>query len=84
MRLFDMRAKEVINVCDCQRLGFVCDVIFEECSGKITHIVVPGPCKVWGIWGREEEFVIPFSCICQIGDDIILVEVCVEDVIVKC
>ncbi len=74
MRICDLKQKEVINVKDCRRLGFVGDVDFDICTGKITAIIVPGPGCIWGFLGREKEYVIPFCDICQIGDDIILVE----------
>lgn len=84
MRLCELRQKEVINLCDCQRLGFVNDIEFDQCTGCIKAIIVPGPCRVWGILGRDHEYVIAFSCIKRIGSDIILVEIDVEKVLVKC
>ena len=71
MRICDLREKEVINVCDGERLGYVEDMIFDLCKGCISHIIVPGPCKFFGIFGREEEFIIDLSCIRQIGADVI-------------
>lgn len=50
MRICDLKEKEVINVCDGRRLGFVEDVEFDLCSGCITHIIVPGPCKFLGFY----------------------------------
>ena len=48
---------------------------FDEKTGCITHLIIPGPGCLCGIFGREKEFVIPFKDICQVGDDIILVEI---------
>ncbi|MDY2596498.1 MAG: YlmC/YmxH family sporulation protein, partial [Oliverpabstia sp.] len=31
--------------------------------------------RICGIFGRDSEFCIPWECICQIGEDIILVEI---------
>ena len=73
MRMSELKKREVINVCDCRRLGFVGDLDIDPCSGKILAIIVPGPGCVWGFLGREKEYIIPFCDICQIGDDIILV-----------
>ena len=73
MRMSELKKREVINVCDCRRLGFVGDLDIDPCSGKILAIIVPGPGCVCGFLGREKDFVIPFDDICQIGDDIILV-----------
>jgi sporulation protein YlmC with PRC-barrel domain len=38
-------------------------------------IVVPGPCRILGLFWREDDFIIPWECIKRIGDDIILIEV---------
>ena len=74
MRIFDLKRKEVINICDCKRLGYVGDVEFNPETGCITHLIVPGPGCLCGIFGREKEFVIPFCDVRQIGDDIILID----------
>jgi YlmC/YmxH family sporulation protein len=74
MRIYDLKQKEVINVKDCKRLGFVGDVDFDIRTGSMVALIVPGPGCICGFLGREKEYVIPFGDICQIGDDIILVE----------
>ena len=83
MRFCELREKEVINCRDCVRLGYVCDVEIDISTGCITHIIIPGPCKVWGILGRDHEYVISRSHIKQIGDDIILVDVDLEKCLIK-
>ena len=35
MRMSELKKREVINVCDCRRLGFVGDLDIDPCSGKI-------------------------------------------------
>ncbi len=74
MRICELKQKEVINVRDCKRLGFVGDVDFDICTGRMLAIIVPGSGCIWGFLGREKEYVIPFCDIRQIGDDIILVD----------
>lgn len=78
------RKKEVINICDGQRLGFVCDLEFDECTGRIIRIIVPECGKYLGFFGREREFRIPWQCIKKISNDIILVDVNVETVTGRC
>lgn len=75
VRVTDLRCKEVINVCDGLRLGFVTDVEVKLPEGQIVALVVPGPCRFFGLFGRKDDFVIPWACIRRIGDDIILVEI---------
>lgn len=84
VRIYDLRQKEVINVVTCRRLGCVCDVEINLCTGCITALIVPGKAHICGILGRETEYVIPFSRVKQIGRDIILVDVCEEEILVKC
>ena len=74
MRVSELKRMEVVNVCNGKRLGFVGDLIFDRCSGKIESLIVPGPGCICGFLGREKEFIIPYCDICQIGDDIILVK----------
>ncbi len=75
MRLCDLSQKEVINVCDCKCLGNVCDLEFDEKTGCIKAIIIPGPGKVLGLFCREFEWCIPWCKIRCIGPDIVLVEV---------
>ena len=75
MRVSDLRYREVINLCNGHRLGFVCDVEMDIHNGILIALVVPGPCRFFGIFGREEDYIIPFDCITKFGEDIILVEI---------
>lgn len=74
MRICELKQKEVINCKDCRRLGYVGDVDFDVCTGRMVAIIVPGPGCIWGFLGREKEYVIPYCDIRQFGDDIILVD----------
>ena len=52
------------------------DVEFNCETGCITALVVPGPGSFcFCFWGAGSEYIIPWNCIRQIGDDIILVEI---------
>lgn len=75
MKLSEFQEKEVINTCDCKKLGCVTDLIFDECKGCIEAIIVPKGGKWCSFFGDRGEFIIPFSCIRKIGPDIILVEI---------
>ena len=73
-RITELHCKEVICLCDGKRLGFVSDVEIEIPTGNVLAIVVPGPCRILGLFGRRDDFVIPWRCIKRIGPDIILVD----------
>ena len=84
MRICELREKEVVNVCDGERLGNICDVDFEERTGRICSLIIPAPCKVFGIIGRDSEYIIPYECVKRIGADVVLVEVEASKCLHKC
>lgn len=71
----DFKHKEVINITDGKRLGFVQDVTANLESGTITSIIVPGSNKVLNIFSSSNDIIIPWEKIKCIGDDVILVEI---------
>lgn len=73
-RAMTFKQKEVINLLDGKRLGYVQDVEADFSTGKITAIIVPGNNKIFSM-NNKNDFVIPWDKIVKIGDDIILVEV---------
>ena len=75
MRISELKQKEIINVKDCKRLGFAGDVDFDMKTGCLLALIVPGPGCFCGFLGREKEYIIPYQDICQVGEDIILVDV---------
>ncbi|MGN0483481.1 MAG: YlmC/YmxH family sporulation protein [Lachnospiraceae bacterium] len=74
MRLCELREKEVINIEDCKCLGSVLDLDFDPKSGQIQAIIVQETAKLFGLFCRDGERVIPWKHIVRIGPDIILVE----------
>lgn len=79
VKMSELRCKEVICVADGRRLGFVCDLEVEIPEGCVKSIIVPGPCRFLGLFGRKDDFVIPWGCIKRIGPDIILVDIKPDD-----
>ena len=71
----DFKHKEVINISDGKRLGFVQDVTADLESGLITSIIVPGNTKLFNMFSGGNDIVIPWQNIRCIGDDVILVEI---------
>jgi len=75
MRFCDLQKKDVINICDCKRLGNVADLELDPKTGRIEALILFCPGKFWGLFEKENECIIPWCDIRQIGPDIILVEV---------
>lgn len=71
----DFKHKEVVNINNGKRLGYVQDVCADLETGTITSIIVPGSNKVLNIFSSNNEIVIPWQNIKCIGDDLILVEI---------
>ena len=71
---YDLREKEVVNICDGRRFGYVCDMEIDTICGSICALTVPGEFKFFG-FSRCNDYVIPWECVEQIGGDIILVRV---------
>ena len=78
-RFTDLQCKEVICVSDGRRLGFITDVQIAVPEGQVAALVVPGPCRYLGLWGRQDDYVIPWRCVRRIGPDIVLVDIRPEE-----
>lgn len=71
----DFKHKEVININNAKRLGYVQDVTADFESGTITNIIVPGNAKFFNFFSTGDDIIIPWKSIKVIGDDIILVDI---------
>mgnify|MGYP002625436355 CR=1 FL=1 len=78
VRLSELRCREVINICDGCRVGFIDDAEIDTTGGDVTALIVPGKARFFGLFGREDDYVIPWACIRRIGGDTILVEADLE------
>lgn len=72
-KLIDLRDKEVINLKDGYRMGYVNDIEFDTVTGSIISLVVYGKGKAFGLLGREDDLIIKWEDIEVIGNDTILV-----------
>jgi YlmC/YmxH family sporulation protein len=79
-----MKQKEVINIKDGTRLGYICDIEVDMVEGKILKIIIPGAIKMFHMFSKETEYQIEWEKIKKIGEDIILVEVDLEKDLVEC
>lgn len=72
-RLAELRCREVINLCDGRRMGYVGDLEVDIMCGRVVALIVPGRARFFGLFGREDDYIIPWDRIEKIGEDIILV-----------
>ena len=73
-RIAQLRYKEVIDVADGSRLGYVGDLEVDLETGRVRALVIPGRRRLFGLLGREEDRYIPWGDVRRFGEDIILVE----------
>ena len=73
-RVSELRYKEIINVSDGSRYGWVGGVEGDLESGQVRALVVPGRLRLFGLLGREEDRVFPWEAVRRFGADTILVE----------
>ena len=63
----ELRYKEVIDIHTGFRLGYICDVELDDAEGRVVSLITPGRAKLFGLLGREDDYVLPWSCIVKVG-----------------
>ena len=74
VRISEFQIKDVVNVADGKKLGNISDIDISIGTGKIEAIIISENSKILGLFGRDEEIVIPWRNIMKIGEDVILVK----------
>ncbi|GER65532.1 hypothetical protein BpJC7_17590 [Weizmannia acidilactici] len=74
VRISDFQIKDVVSISDGRKLGNVEDIDINLDTGTIESIIVGGASgKMFGLFGKDDEIVIPWNNIVKIGTDVILV-----------
>jgi len=73
VKISEFQTKDVVNVANGKKLGNIGDIDINLQTGQIEALIILGMGKVLGLFGREEETVIPWRNIVKIGADVILV-----------
>ena len=72
-RFEDLKCKEIINIKSGREMGYADDIEFDTCTAKICKLIIYGRNRFFGLFGREDDYVICWSDIEIIGEDTILV-----------
>ena len=72
-RITALHDKEVINISDGKRLGYVDDVEIDTCTAQLVSLIIYGRAKLFGLLGRDNDTVIGWKEIDVIGPETILV-----------
>lgn len=74
MKISDFQSKDVINIVDGKKLGYINDIELDLRQGRIDSIVIPQVTRFMGLFGSTSgEVVIPWRNIVKIGTDVVLV-----------
>lgn len=73
-RISDFQIKDIVNIADGKKLGNMTDLEINTATGKIEAIIVSNHTRWMGVFGKDEEILIPWHKIKKIGADVILVE----------
>lgn len=72
-RIAEMRNKEVINIKNGERIGFISDLEIDTQTARIKSLIIYGRLRFFGLLGREKDMIIPWKDITLFGDDAVLV-----------
>ena len=76
VRIAELRDRQVICVKNGALLGMVGDIELDIETGRLSSIVMFGRPKGFGLFGRDDDLVIPWEDIEIIGNETILVKSC--------
>ena len=72
-RIDEMRQKQVVGISTGTVLGYVSDIEFDTENGELTSIIIFGKPKAFGLFGKEDDVIIPWKDIEVIGEETVLV-----------
>lgn len=73
--LSEIRNKEIINIKNGARLGYVDDIEFETETASVKSFIVYGRTHFFGLLGKEDDLIITCDEIEVVGVDTILISV---------
>ena len=73
-RITELQFKELVDISDGTRYGFIGDIEIDERSGMIDTIIVCGRNRLFGLLGHQKDTSFPWSAVKRIGPDLILVD----------
>ncbi|MBO4693586.1 MAG: YlmC/YmxH family sporulation protein [Clostridia bacterium] len=77
-RIDEMKNKQVVCVRDGCVLGYISDIELDTEKGTLTSIIIYGKLRFFGLFGRENDIIIPYDDIKVIGAETVLVSTSVN------
>ncbi len=81
VRACDLKQREVINIVNAERLGYIYDVDIDFETGRIRSIIIPNRRGLFGFFSKRNDYVIPWEKIVTVGREIVLVRMDGIDVV---
>ena len=71
--LDELRRKEVIDINNGERLGYIDDVRIDLRTSQVEALLIYGRVRFFGVFGKEDDVVIPCGDIRVVGSDVVLI-----------
>lgn len=72
-RVGELRRKEVIDSLSGCRVGYIDDVEVDTMTAQVRSVVIFGRPRFFGLLGKNDDVIIPWSDIALIGEDTVLI-----------
>lgn len=74
-RACDLKQREVINISNAQKLGYIYDVDIEFETGKILSLIIPRQRGLFNLFPKRNAYIIPWEKIIAVGKEVVLIDV---------
>lgn len=81
VRACDLKQREVINIVNAERLGYIYDVDIDFETGKILSVIIPGKRGFLNFFSKRNDYIIPWDKIITVGRELVLVRLDGIDVV---
>ncbi len=81
VRACDLKQREVINIVNAERLGYIYDVDIDFETGKINSVIIPGRRSIFNLFSKRNDYIIPWDKIITVGRELVLVRLDGIDVV---
>ena len=71
--LDELRRKEVIDINNGERLGYIDDVRIDLRTSSVEALLIYGRVRFFGVFGKEDDVLIPCGDIRVVGSDVVLI-----------
>lgn len=74
LTLQELHGKDVIQAKTGENLGRIDDLVLDEATAQVQSVILHGRRRLFGLLGRDEDLVIPWQGVKNIGADVVMVE----------